>query len=226
MKGAILVTGTASDAGKSVVVGAMCRWLKRQGVSVAPFKAQNMSLNSTVTPQGAEIGRAQAMQAAACGIEPEAAMNPVLIKPSGNRKSQVLVMGKPYADATARSYQELKHELKQPVVDALTDLRARYDVVVCEGAGSPAEINLRAGDLANMGLARAANLPVLVIGDIDRGGVFPSLFGTLALLEPEDQALIAGFLINKFRGDPSILDPGLEMLHNITGRRTYAIIVG
>jgi adenosylcobyric acid synthase len=224
MKGAILVTGTASDAGKSVVVGAMCRWLKRQGVSVAPFKAQNMSLNSTVTPQGAEIGRAQAMQAAACGIEPEAAMNPVLIKPSGNRKSQVLVMGKPYADATARSYQELKHELKQPVVDALTDLRARYDVVVCEGAGSPAEINLRAGDLANMGLARAANLPVLVIGDIDRGGVFPSLFGTLALLEPEDQALIAGFLINKFRGDPSILDPGLDMLKGLTGRPTYGVL--
>ena len=183
-----------------------------------------MSLNSTVTPTGAEIGRAQAMQAAACGIEPEAAMNPVLIKPSGDRKSQVLVMGKPYADATARSYQELKHELRAPVVAALDDLRARFDVVVCEGAGSPAEINLRQGDLANMGLARAANLPVLVIGDIDRGGVFPSLYGTLALLEPEDQALIAGFLINKFRGDPSILDPGLDMLRNLTGRHTYGVL--
>ncbi len=224
MKGAILITGTASDAGKSVTVAAICRWLKRQGVSVAPFKAQNMSLNSTVTPTGAEIGRAQAMQAAACGIEPEAAMNPVLIKPSGDRKSQVLVMGKPYADATARSYQELKHELRAPVVAALDDLRARFDVVVCEGAGSPAEINLRQGDLANMGLARAANLPVLVIGDIDRGGVFPSLYGTLALLEPEDQALIAGFLINKFRGDPSILDPGLDMLRNLTGRHTYGVL--
>lgn len=224
MKGAILVTGTASDAGKSVMVAAMCRWLKRQGVSVAPFKAQNMSLNSTVTPSGAEIGRAQAMQAAACGIDPEAAMNPVLIKPSGNRKSQVLVLGKPYANATARSYQELKHELKAPVVAALADLRSRFDVVVCEGAGSPAEINLRAGDLANMGLARAAHLPVLVIGDIDRGGVFPSLFGTLALLEPEDQALIAGFLINKFRGDPSILQPGLEMLKGLTGRDTFGVL--
>jgi adenosylcobyric acid synthase len=224
MKGAILITGTASDAGKSVVVAALCRHLKRQGVSVAPFKAQNMSLNSTVTPNGHEIGRAQAMQAAACGIEPEAAMNPVLIKPSGNRKSQVLVMGKPYADATARSYQELKHELKAPVLAALTDLRERHDVVVCEGAGSPAEINLRAGDLANMGLARAANLPVLVIGDIDRGGVFPALFGTLALLEPEDQALIAGFLINKFRGDPSILQPGLEMLKGLTGRETFGVL--
>src|SRR5690349_18125892 len=138
MKGVILITGTASDAGKCVVVGALCRWLTRQGVRVAPFKAQNMSLYSTVTPNGHEIGRAQAMQAAACGIEPEAAMNPVLIKPSGNRKSQVLVMGKPYADATARSYQDLKHELKAPVIEALTDLRARYDVVVCEGAGSPA----------------------------------------------------------------------------------------
>jgi adenosylcobyric acid synthase len=224
MKGAILITGTASDAGKSVVVAALCRHLKRQGVSVAPFKAQNMSLNSAVTPNGHEIGRAQAMQAAACGIEPEAAMNPVLIKPSGNRKSQVLVMGKPYADATARSYQELKHELKRPVIEALDDLRGRYDVVVCEGAGSPAEINLRAGDLANMGLARAANLPVLVIGDIDRGGVFPSLYGTLALLEPEDQQLIAGFLINKFRGDPSILEPGLEMLKGLTGRDTFGVL--
>jgi adenosylcobyric acid synthase len=224
MKGAILITGTASDAGKSVVVAALCRHLKRQGVSVAPFKAQNMSLNSTVTPNGHEIGRAQAMQAAACGIEPEAAMNPVLIKPSGDRKSQVLVNGRPYADATAHSYQHLKHQLKPHVLDALADLRARFDVVVCEGAGSPAEINLRQGDLANMGLARAADLPVLVIGDIDRGGVFPSLYGTLALLEPEDQQLIAGFLINKFRGDPGILQPGLEMLENLTGRPTYGVL--
>src|SRR6185295_2375462 len=179
--------------------------------------------NSTVTASGAEIGRAQAMQAAACGIEPEAAMNPVLIKPSGRHRSQVLLMGKPYATATARSYQDLKPELREPVIAAYRGLRRRFDVVICEGAGSPAEINLRANDLANMGLARAAGIPVLLIGDIDRGGVFPSLYGTLALLEPDDQQLIAGFVINKFRGDTSILAPGLETLRELTGRPTYAV---
>ncbi len=224
MTGAILIAGTTSDAGKSTVTAAVCRWLHRRGVSVAPFKAQNMALNSTVTPGGAEIGRAQAMQAAACGIEPEAAMNPILIKPSGVAKSQVLVMGRPFADATARSYQDLKAHLREPVEQALADLRGRFDVVVCEGAGSPAEINLRADDLANMGLARAANLPVLLVGDIDRGGVFPALFGTIALLEPGDQALIAGFLINKFRGDPAILASGLDQLHGLTGRPTLGVL--
>jgi adenosylcobyric acid synthase len=220
----LLVAGTASDAGKSVITAALCRWLTRQGLSVAPFKAQNMALNSTVTASGAEIGRAQAMQAAACGVEPEAAMNPVLIKPSGRHRSQVLVMGKPYADATARSYQELKAELRAPVMAAFEDLRRRFDVVVCEGAGSPAEINLRTNDLANMGLARAAGIPVLLVGDIDRGGVFPSLYGTLALLEPADQRLIAGFVINKFRGDPGILAPGLDTLRALTGRPTLAVL--
>jgi adenosylcobyric acid synthase len=222
--GGILVAGTASDVGKSVVTAALCRWLRRRGVSVAPFKAQNMALNSTVTPGGAEIGRAQALQAAACGIEPEAAMNPILIKPSGVARSQVLVMGRPYADATARSYQALKPHLAEPVQAALDDLRSRFDVVVCEGAGSPAEINLRADDLANMGLARAAGLPVLLVGDIDRGGVFPALYGTVALLEPADQALIAGFLINQFRGDPAILAPGLDQLEALTGRPTLGVL--
>jgi adenosylcobyric acid synthase len=183
-----------------------------------------MANNSAVTVGGAEIGRAQALQAAAAGVEPEAAMNPVLIKPSGRHRSQVLLMGKPYANATARSYQDLKAELRQPVLAALKDLQNRYDAVICEGAGSPAEINLRANDLANMGLARAADLPVLLVGDIDRGGVFPSLFGTLALLEPADQALIAGYVINKFRGDPSILAPGLQTLRHLTGRPTYAVL--
>jgi adenosylcobyric acid synthase len=220
----LLVAGTASDAGKSVITAAVCRWLRRQGLKVAPFKAQNMALNSTVTISGAEIGRAQAMQAAACGIEPEAAMNPVLIKPSGRHRSQVIVDGKPYANATARSYQDLKAELQAPVLEALAGLRERFDAVICEGAGSPAEINLRARDLANMGLARAADLPVLLVGDIDRGGVFPSLYGTLALLEPADQALIAGFVINKFRGDPAILAPGLDMLDRLTGRPTLAVL--
>ncbi len=224
MTGALLVAGTQSDSGKSLVTAGICRWLARRGVRVAPFKAQNMALNSAVTPGGAEIGRAQAMQAAAAGAEPEAAMNPVLIKPSGASHSQVLLMGRPFADADARSYQELKHALRAPVLEALEDLRSRYDVVICEGAGSPAEINLRAGDLANMGLARAAGLPVIVVGDIDRGGVFASLVGTLALLEPADQALIGGFLINKFRGDASILAPGLEQLQALTGRPALGVL--
>jgi len=224
VRGSLLVCGTASDAGKSLVTAGICRWLSDQGVSVAPFKAQNMALNSAVTAGGAEIGRAQAMQAAAARAVPEAAMNPVLIKPSGPRHSQVLLLGRPYADADARGYQDLKPVLRAAVVEALHDLRSRYDVVVCEGAGSPAEINLRRGDLANMGLARAAGMPVLLVGDIDRGGVFASLYGTLALLEPADQALVAGFLINKFRGDHTILAPGLEHLRRLTGRPTLGVL--
>jgi adenosylcobyric acid synthase len=224
MKGALLVCGTQSDAGKSVVTAGICRWLRRSGVSVAPFKAQNMALNSVVTQDGCEVGRSQAVQAQAAGVEPEAAMNPILIKPSGERHSQVIVMGKPYADASARSYQELKHELRPIVAGALADLRARFDVVVCEGAGSPAEINLRHADLVNMGLARAAELPVLLVADIDRGGMFASLFGTLALLHAADQAHVAGFVVNKFRGDRSILDPGLAQLHELTGRPTLGVL--
>jgi adenosylcobyric acid synthase len=224
MKGALLVAGTHSDAGKSVLTAGICRWLHRQGVSVAPFKAQNMSLNSVVTRDGGEIGRAQAAQAAAAGIEPETAMNPILIKPSGERQSQVMVMGKPYADVDARSYREFKSELRPIVAAALSDLRERYDVVVCEGAGSPAEINLRDADLTNMWLAIEAKLPTLVVGDIDRGGVFASLFGTLALLSAEDQAQVAGFVINKFRGDQSILAPGLDQLLALTGRPTLGVL--
>jgi adenosylcobyric acid synthase len=224
VKGALLVCGTHSDAGKSVVTAGICRWLLREGVSVAPFKAQNMALNSVVTRDGCEVGRSQAVQAAAAGVEPQAAMNPILIKPSGEGHSQVMVMGKPYAYASARSYQELKHELRPIVAGALADLRARFDVVVCEGAGSPAEINLRHSDLTNMGLARAAHLPVLLVADIDRGGVFASLFGTIALLEPADQAHVAGFVVNKFRGDESILAPGLAQLGELTGRPTLGVL--
>ena len=224
MKGALLVAGTHSDAGKSVVTAGLCRWLHRQGVRVAPFKAQNMALNSVVTHGGFEIGRAQAMQAAAAGVAPEVAMNPILIKPSGSHHSQLVVMGRPYANVSASTYQELKDDLR-PVVDgALDDLRARYDVVVCEGAGSPAEINLRAADLTNMGLARAARLPVILVGDIDRGGVFAALLGTLVALAPEDQRHIAGFVINKFRGDHAILAPGLEQLAALTGRPTLGVL--
>ena len=224
MRGALLIAGTTSDAGKSVVTAGLCRWLAREGVKVAPFKAQNMSLNSAVTVDGAEIGRAQAMQAAAARVEPEAAMNPVLLKPGSDQTSQVVVLGKPYADVSALSYRQHKAALLEVSLECLADLRSRYDVVVCEGAGSPAEINLRATDIANMGLARAADLPVLVVGDINPGGVFAALFGTLALLSPEDQALVCGFVVNKFRGDVALLEPGLAMLQRLTGRPTYGVL--
>ena len=218
MSGAILVAGTHSDAGKSVVVAGICRWLAREGASVAPFKAQNMALNSFVTREGAEIGRAQASQAAAAMVEPEVAMNPILLKPSAERTTQVVVRGKPWANASAKSYGAMKKALIPVVLESLEELRGRFDVVVCEGAGSPAEINLRENDLANMGLARAADLPVLLVGDIDRGGLFASLYGTLALLSAEDQSLVSGFLVNKFRGDPAVLAPGLERMTTLTGR--------
>ncbi|MGB6165137.1 MAG: cobyric acid synthase [Pseudonocardiaceae bacterium] len=222
--GALLVAGTTSDAGKSVLVAGICRWLARRGVSVAPFKAQNMSNNSVVTLDGGEIGRAQAMQAMACGIEPEVRLNPVLLKPGGDRCAQVVVLGQADGTVSAASYRHRKAELLDVVVGALTELRAEYEVVICEGAGSPTEINLRSTDIANMGLARAAGLPVLVVGDIDRGGVLAHLYGTLALLSPADQALVAGFVINKFRGDPDLLAPGLAQLQALTGRRTYGVL--
>ncbi|WP_416210979.1 cobyric acid synthase [Frankia sp. Cr2] len=222
--GALLVAGTTSDAGKSIVTAGLCRWLAREGLRVAPFKAQNMALNSVVTADGAEIGRAQAMQAAAAGVEPEAAMNPVLLKPGDDRHSQLIVLGRPVAEVDALSYRPHKAQLAAVVADCLADLRARFDAVICEGAGSPAEINLRDTDIANMGLARAANLPVLVVGDIDRGGVFAALFGTLALLDAADQALIAGWIINKFRGDPRLLEPGLRQLERLTGRPVHGVL--
>jgi adenosylcobyric acid synthase len=224
MRGALLVAGTTSDAGKSLVTAGICRWLMRQGVSVAPFKAQNMSNNSMVTADGAEIGRAQVMQAAAAGVAPEAAMNPVLLKPGGENSSQVVVLGRAVGEVTALSYRELKATLRDQVLDCLADLRSRFDVVICEGAGSPTEINLRADDIANMGLATAAQLPVVVVGDIDRGGVFPALYGTVALMPPADQQLVAGFLINKFRGDVRLLQPGLEQLAALTGRPTFGVL--
>ncbi|MET9877912.1 cobyric acid synthase [Actinacidiphila glaucinigra] len=223
--GGLLVAGTTSDAGKSVVTAGICRWLTRQGVSVAPFKAQNMSLNSYVTREGAEIGRAQAMQAQAARVEPSALMNPVLLKPGGDRTSQVVLMGRPVGEMSARGYHNgSRAKLLETVTGCLEELRGRYDAVICEGAGSPAEINLRRGDIVNMGLARAARLPVVVVGDIDRGGVFASFFGTTALLAPEDQELVCGYLVNKFRGDVSLLEPGLEMLRGLTGRRFYGVL--
>ncbi|MEU1312010.1 cobyric acid synthase [Streptomyces cinnamoneus] len=225
MGGGLLVAGTTSDAGKSVVTAGICRWLVRKGVKVAPFKAQNMSLNSYVTREGAEIGRAQAMQAAAARVEPSALMNPVLLKPGGDRSSQVVLMGKPVGELSARGYHAGRQEqLFGTVTECLEELRRTHDAVICEGAGSPAEINLRRSDIVNMGIARAGRLPVVVVGDIDRGGVFASFFGTTALLSPEDQELIAGYIVNKFRGDVTLLEPGLDMLRDLTGRRTFGVL--
>lgn len=221
---ALLVAGTTSDAGKSVLVAGICRWLARRGAKVAPFKAQNMSNNSVVTPGGGEIGRAQAVQAAASGVEPTVRFNPVLLKPGSDRSSQVVVLGEVAGEVTALSYRDRKAALLETVASTLEGLRAEYDYVICEGAGSPTEINLRAHDIANMGLARAADLPVLVAGDIDRGGVFAQLYGTLALLDPADQALVSGFVINKFRGDPALLSDGLDRLRTITGRPVHGVL--
>ncbi|MFB7717210.1 cobyric acid synthase [Nocardia sp. NPDC056100] len=224
MKGALLIAGTTSDAGKSVVVAGLCRMLARRGVRVAPFKAQNMSNNSVVTLDGGEIGRAQALQARACGLEPSVRFNPVLLKPGSDRRSQLVVRGKAIDTVGAKDYFRHRTELRAIVAEELASLRAEFDVVICEGAGSPAEINLRATDLANIGLARAADLPVLLVGDIDRGGVLAHLFGTVAILEPEDQQLISGYIINKFRGDVDLLRPGLDQLTELTGRPTLGVI--
>ncbi|WP_410811514.1 cobyric acid synthase [Micromonospora sp. 067-2] len=228
MSGGLLVAGTTSDAGKSVLTAGICRWLHRQGVKVAPFKAQNMSNNSAVVVgpdgRGGEIGRAQAMQAAACGLAPDLRFNPVLLKPGSDLASQVVLLGEAVDTITAGTFRHLRPRLAETAYAALAELRAAYDVVICEGAGSPAEINLRTGDYVNMGLARHANLPTIVVGDIDRGGVFASMFGTVALLDPADQALIAGFVINKFRGDLGLLQPGLDMLRQVTGRPTYGVL--
>jgi adenosylcobyric acid synthase len=224
VRGALLVAGTTSDAGKSMVVAGLCRLLARNGIRVAPFKAQNMSNNSVVTVDGGEIGRAQGMQARAAGLPPSARFNPILLKPGSDRTSQLVVRGRAVGTVGARDYITHRDRLAGIIAEDLACLRAEFDVVLCEGAGSPAEINLRATDLANMGLARAAGLPVVVVGDIDRGGVLAHLFGTVAVLDPQDQALIAGFIVNKFRGDPALLAPGLEQLTALTGRRTYGVL--
>ena len=228
MTGALLITGTTSDAGKSVLTAGICRWLHRNGVHVAPFKAQNMSNNSVVVVtadgRGGEIGRAQAMQAAACGIAPDLRFNPVLLKPGSDRSSQVVLLGEAVDTVTAGNYRSLRPRLAETAHAAFADLRAEFDVVICEGAGSPTEINLRDGDFVNMGLARRFGLPTVVVGDIDRGGVFAAFFGTLALLSREDQELVAGFVINKFRGDLGLLRPGLDMITAVTGRPVHGVL--
>jgi adenosylcobyric acid synthase len=225
---ALLVAGTTSDAGKTIVTTALCRAFARRGVGVAPFKAQNMSNNSMVcaTPdgRGAEIGRAQWIQAVAAGVEPEAAMNPVLLKPGGDRRSHVVVMGRPGGTIDSKDFVGGRTHLRDAAYAAFDDLASRHDLVVVEGAGSPAEINLREGDYVNMGLAQHGRVPTLVVGDIDRGGVFAALFGTVALLSAADQALVAGFVVNKFRGDVDLLRPGLDEIRALTGREVYGVL--
>ncbi|CAB4956732.1 unannotated protein [freshwater metagenome] len=225
---ALLVAGTTSDAGKTIVTTALCRAYARRALKVAPFKAQNMSNNSMVcaTPdgRGVEIGRAQWIQAVAAGAEPEAAMNPVLLKPGGDRRSHVVVMGRPGGSIDSKDFVGGRTHLRDAAYAAFDDLSSRYDLVVAEGAGSPAEINLRAGDYVNMGLAQHGAIPTVVVGDIDRGGVFAAMFGTLALLDTADQALVAGFVVNKFRGDVDLLRPGLAELRELTGREVYGVL--
>jgi adenosylcobyric acid synthase len=251
LRGALMVCGTGSDAGKSRLVTGLCRWLHRRGVTVAPFKAQNMALNSYVTPGGHEIGRAQGIQALAAGVDPEVDMNPILLKPTGERTSQVVVLGAPliagdtpnpgvfgdtpdpgvfgdtpdpggHFDAVA--YHAIKPALRGTVLEALARLRARFDVVVMEGAGSPAEINLLEGDIVNLWLAAAAGAPAVVVGDIDRGGVFAALYGTVALLPDDLRRCVRGFIINKFRGDVALLAPGLAELEARTGVPTLGVV--
>jgi adenosylcobyric acid synthase len=219
-----MVCGTGSDVGKSHLVTGLCRVLHRRGVRVAPFKAQNMALNSWVTPSGHEIGRAQGVQALAAGAEPEVAMNPILLKPTGERTSQVVVMGRPSGHLDAAAYNAAKPRLLSTVTAALGDLRSRFDVVLLEGAGSPAEINLLDGDLVNLRLAARARLRAVVVGDIDRGGVFAALYGTVALLPDDLRPLVGGFVVNKFRGDPALLGDGLAQLEHRSGVPTLGVL--
>ncbi|MDD1151447.1 cobyric acid synthase [Pseudomonas sp. TNT2022 ID357] len=220
----LMVQGTTSDAGKSTLVTALCRWLLRRGVSVVPFKPQNMALNSAVTADGGEIGRAQAVQAQAANLAPHTDMNPVLLKPNSDTGSQVIIHGRAVTTMNAVAYHDYKAIAMQAVLASHERLRGAYDVVMVEGAGSPAEINLRAGDIANMGFAEAVDCPVLLIADINRGGVFAHLVGTLELLSPSEQARVKGFIINRFRGDLALLQPGLDWLEARTGKPVIGVL--
>ncbi|HSH49086.1 MAG TPA: cobyric acid synthase, partial [Halomonas sp.] len=220
----LMIQGTTSDAGKSTLVAGLCRVLKRRGVSVAPFKPQNMALNSAVTPEGGEIGRSTALQALAAGVAAHSDMNPVLLKPETDCGAQVILDGQPHGHMDALDYHAFKREAMQRVMAAWRRLSARHDVVIAEGAGSPAEINLREGDIANMGFAEAADCPVLLVGDIDRGGVFAQLVGTLALLSDSERERTRGFVINRFRGDLSLLTPGLDWLERRTDKPVFGVL--
>lgn len=220
----LMIQGTTSDAGKSLLVTALCRWLSRRGVRVAPFKPQNMALNSAVTPEGGEIGRAQAVQAQACRIPPHVDMNPVLLKPNSDTGAQIIIQGKAVHDLSAVAYHEYKTTAMKAVLDSYARLSAAYECVVVEGAGSPAEINLRDRDIANMGFAEEVDCPVLIVADIDRGGVFAHLVGTLELLSESEQARVKGFVINRFRGDLALLTPGLTWLEERTKKPVIGVL--
>ena len=224
MAKAIMVQGTASNAGKSLLAAGLCRIFKQDGYRVAPFKSQNMALNSAITPDGLEMGRAQVVQAEAAGVAPDARMNPILLKPTSSVGSQVIVGGVPRGTMPAGEYFHYRKTLIPEVMAAYESLSADYDIIVIEGAGSPAEINLRQDDIVNMGMAKRAKAPVLLCGDIDRGGVFASLYGTVKLLEPDEQDLIKGLIINKFRGDVEILRPGLGQLEELTGKPVLGVV--
>ncbi|MCK8059761.1 MULTISPECIES: cobyric acid synthase [unclassified Fusibacter] len=215
MAKSVMIQGTASSVGKSILTAGLCRVLKQAGFKVAPFKSQNMALNSFITEKGDEMGRAQVVQAEAAGIVPDVLMNPILLKPSTDKKSQVILNGKVYKNMSAVEYHEFKPELKVMVKETYDKLASDYDYIVLEGAGSPAEINLREGDLVNMGMAELSDSPVILVGDIDRGGVFASLYGTILLLEEEERKRVKGVIINKFRGDVEILKPGLRMFEEL-----------
>ncbi len=219
-----MVQGTASSVGKSIMVAALCRIFRKDGYRVAPFKSQNMALNSFVTREGGEIGRAQAVQAEAAGIQPTVDMNPILLKPEADHRSQVIVLGKVFKNLTAREYYEHTPTLVQTIEASLARLRSAFDIVVIEGAGSPAEVNLREREIVNMRVAKMAQAPVILVGDIDRGGVFASIVGTMELLEPEERELVKGVIINKFRGDVSLLRPGLEILESKCGRPVLGVV--
>lgn len=221
---AIMIQGAGSNVGKSLLVAGLCRAARRRGLSVAPFKPQNMSNNAAVTSNGGEIGRAQALQAVACGVPLHTDMNPVLLKPETDVGAQVVVQGKRIATVKARDYAKLKPQLMKSVLESFERLKAAHDLVIVEGAGSPAEVNLRAGDIANMGLACAADVPVILAGDIDRGGVIAQMVGTQAVLPDQDNAQIAGFLINKFRGDVSLFDDGYKMIAERTGWQGFGVL--
>ncbi|NAW85031.1 cobyric acid synthase [Photobacterium halotolerans] len=221
---ALMVQGTTSDAGKSVLVAGLCRVLARKGIQVAPFKPQNMALNSAVTADGGEIGRAQAVQAFACGIEPTVDMNPVLLKPNTDTAAQVIVQGRAVEDMDAIGFQGYKQFVLPSILASFARLQQSYDTVVIEGAGSPAEVNLRENDVANMGFAEPADVPVIIVADIDRGGVFAHLYGTLALLSESEQARVKGFVINRFRGDITLLQSGLDWLEQKTGKPVLGVL--
>ena len=223
-RGTLMVQGTTSDAGKSTLVTGLCRVLARRGVRVAPFKPQNMSLNSAVSIDGGEIGRAQALQAQAAGIAPHSDMNPVLLKPSSDTGAQIIIHGKACLDMDARAYHEYKPRAMAAVLESYERLRSQYQCVLVEGAGSPAEVNLRDRDIANMGFAEAVDCPVVLVADIDRGGVFAHFLGTLDCLSATEQERIQGFIINRFRGDKTLLDPGLEWLEKKTGKPVLGVL--